>query len=284
MAENEPSPLRGNELQTDSTPKPREKDGGTKEDHAVRVAKITATQAIVVAIIAVLGSGLTGYLGYLAAANRNPDNSKQTTVVPPPQDLKTVPKLGESGGQGIETLRDISIFDLRAWRQVPESEKNNRYSPVNYINYLHIKKTRPANVYRAHYATSGIAIDLRCITHQANILLQATPIEHSGTSMKEYAVEINVENVPVDQEFLIVIEGTYWNSFQNLQQESASTYTDQEIDQLQELAVIVLLPESKPFKNYRLWNNPENSNNKEVYREQSKFYPDQHGRFLYWSI
>jgi hypothetical protein len=275
--------ISSHELPKEGTvPKSSEKDG-EKKNGAITIARITAVQAIFVALIGVIGSGLTGYFAYLVAARNDPDK-KPSTVVPPPKDVKTVPKIGESGGEGILLLKDISIFDLRAWKEVPPSEANIRFSPVNYINYLHVKKTRPTNVYRAHYATSGVAIDLRCITHQANILLQATPIEHAGAKMKEYAVEVNVENVPVDQEFLIVNEGTYWNSFQDLQRESASTYTDTEIDQLDELALIVLLPESRPFKNYRLWYRPANSSNNEVYRELSKFYPDQAGRFLYWSI
>ena len=57
-----------------------------------------------------------------------------------------------------------------------------------------------------------------------------------------------------------------------------------EIEQLNELALVILLPENKPFKSYRLWYNPANSSNKEVYGESSKFYADRNGRFIYWSI
>jgi len=251
----------------------------------VQVARITALQAIVVAFIAVIGSGVTGFTGYLIAkqSNKPSATTANPTVVPPPVDLKTVPKLEESG-EGFQTLRDVSIFDLRGWKQLSLSENNLRASPVNYINYLHVTRTSQAKLYRAHYATTGTAIDLRCITHPADVLLQATPVEHAGGKVKEYAVEVNVENAPVDKEFLIVIEGTYWNSFQDIVEESASTYTDKDIKHLQELALFILLPENKPFKGYKLWSHPTGHAEKKEYQELTKFYADKDGRFIFWSI
>lgn len=251
----------------------------------VKVAKITAVQAIVVALIAVLGSGVTGVTGYLIAkqSNRSGGAAPFPTVVPTAE-AKTVPKLVEESDQGFQTLRDVSIFDLRGWKQLSQSEPNLRASPVNYINYLHVKRASTAKTYRAHYATTGTAIDLRCITHPAQVLLQASPVEHAGQKVKEYSVEVSVENAPVDKEFLIVIEGTYWNSFQSLVEESASTYTDKDIKDLQELALFILLPENKPFKGYKLWSHPTLQSEKKEYQELTKFYADKDGRFIYWNI
>jgi hypothetical protein len=136
----------------------------------------------------------------------------------------------------------------------------------------------------AHYATSGSAIDLRCITQEAQILQQATPVEHAGQQVKEYEVDVNIADVPIGKEFLIVIEGTYWNSFQNLTQESASTYTDEDIAQLDELSLFVLLPENKVLKGYSLWSQKTGSAAKSEFRGDNRLYADRDGRFLYWNI
>lgn len=253
-------------------------------DDRVTLAKITAVQAIAVALIAVLGTGISGITGYIIAKEKSPAAPVVTTVVPPNSNIKTVPKLNEESDEGFQTLRDISVFDLRGWKQVLPSETNPRVSPANYINYLHVKKTHEAKIYRAHYDTSGTAIDLRCITHEAQILQEAIPIEHEGQKVKEYEVDVNIEDIPIDKEFLIVIEGTYWNSFQNLSEESASTYTDKDIVQLDELSVFILLPENKPLKGYNLWSQSTGPSEKNEFRGDNRLYVDRGGRFLYWSI
>jgi hypothetical protein len=260
--------------------------GGGSGDHSgVRIAQISAFQAIAVGVLTLLGTGVSGFTGYLIAKQNNkPTTAAAVTVVPPNAGVKKVPELSEVSDEGFQTLRDISVFDLRGWKQVPPSETNTRVSPANYINYLHVKKTRAAKTYRAHYATSGSGIDLRCITHTADVLQESEPKEHAGGKVKEYEVAVNVEDVPLDKEFLIVIEGTYWNSFQSLAEESASTYTDKDIGQLDELALFILLPENKPFKGYRLWSENTNGSNRGEYRGENKVYADRDGRFLYWTI
>ena len=253
-------------------------------DNKVTVAKITAIQAILVAMLALMGSAVTGVTGYLIAKQRVPPEAPPSSVVPPNPNLKTVPKLNEEDSEGFQTLRDISVFDLRGWKQVSASETNPRVSPANYINYLHVKKTRDVKLYRAHYATSGTAIDLRCITHEAQVLQQAIPVDHAGQKVKEYEVDVDISSIPVDKEFLIVIEGTYWNSFQNPVEETASTYTTNDIAQLDELSIFVLLPESRPFKGYKLWSQKYGGGERTEYRGDNRLYADKDGHFLYWSI
>ena len=253
-------------------------------DDKVTVAKITAIQAVLVAVIALAGSAVTGVTGYMIARQRVPPEVPTTSVVPQNPNLKTVPTLNEESSEGFLTLRDISVFDLRGWKQVSASETNPRVSPANYINYLHVKKTRDVKTYRAHYATSGTAIDLRCITHEAQVLQQATPVEHAGQKVQEYEVDVDISSIPVDKEFLIVIEGTYWNSFQNPAEETASTYTSEDIAQLDELSIFVLLPESRPFKGFKLWSQNSGGGPRTEYRGDNRLYADKDGRFLYWSI
>lgn len=251
-----------------------------KRDPSVEVAKISAWQAIVVALITLVSS-VTGTYFVTRANIQRPQPGTQ--VVPPPVTTKTVEAFGEMSDAAFQLLRDNSIFDLRSWRQVPESEKDNRYSPANYINYLHVKKVKPVKNYYARYSTPGHhIIDLRCITHHAQILRREQPKEHPGEN--EYAIEVDVSEMPVNQEFLIVIEATYWNIFQNQKEEMAATYTDEDITALGELGLIVLFPENKPFTGYSLWSHPNTNERDEQYILPSILYPDKGGKFIYWSI
>jgi hypothetical protein len=53
-----------------------ENDVQKKGDSAIKIAKINATKAILVALLGVISSGLAGYFGYLAGG-RNDHNSTQ---------------------------------------------------------------------------------------------------------------------------------------------------------------------------------------------------------------
>lgn len=258
-------------------------DKQKEKDEKITVAKITAVQAIVVAFITVIGIALSGYTGYLIAREKS-GPQPSVGVVPPNPNVKTVPDLNDEDDDGFQTLRDISVFDLRGWKHLPATEVNPRFSPAGYINYLHVKKTRDMKIYRAHYSTSGTNIDLRCVTHVAEVLQRATPVAHNGQVVKEYQVDVNVEDIPVDKEFLIVIEATYWNSFQNLMEETASTYTDKDIDHLDELSLFVLLPENKPIKSYKLWTQATGTSEKKEFRGNNRLYVDKNNQFIYWSI
>jgi hypothetical protein len=221
------------------------------------------------------------YFGEKGLAGK-PGNSIPTVPITPTKD---VPDLPEGGNPSFQLLKDISIFDLRGWNPITEQEKKaGRTSPVNYINYLHLIKTDPnAKVYRAHYSTSGYAIDIRCISHRTmEILKSENSRDHPGEL--RYAVDIDVSEVDLNTEFLLVIEATYWNGFSNQKQDTASTYTDKDITKLGELALIVLFPEGKPFKQADRLVRESNSDFFVPYVKKDSFYPDPNRKFIYWSV
>ena len=208
-------------------------------------------------------------------------SAKQAPAVVPIGPVRSVDALPESP-EGIALLKDISVFDLRAWVPVPARDLDRRLSPVNYINYLHLKKTGAADKYIIHYATSGYAIDLRCITHEFAVLQREPSPQHTGA--KEYALSVDTSREQIGQEFLIVVEGTYWNGFSNPTIEEASTYTDRDISPLGELALIVLFPETKPFTQYTLLAGKSDSDSTVPYRGLHALYADANKHFIYWSI
>lgn len=201
--------------------------------------------------------------------------------VVPEQSKQKVDSLPKETSGEYKLIKDISIFDLRGWKPVSESEKEIKVSPANYINYLHVVKTKPINKIVAHYSTGGYDIDLRCITHNFKTYIQ-TPGSADHPNEKYYGIEIDVANIPIGEEFLIVIEATYWNGFGNIERESAATYTNKETEGLEELGLIVLLPYDKPVKEVARYSGRDGK--MELYRDADKYYLDQNKRFIYWSI
>lgn len=256
---------------------------GEKEDSSVKVAKVGLWQAVLVSLITAVGGGLGVYFT-VNARSGSPSGEAKPVVVVPFQNTNVVRKLPEESNAALYDLfKDISIFDLRQWKPTPDSLKNTRHSPANYINYLHLKKSRPLDKIVIHYATTGFAIDMRCITNSFDFYQQQNPTVHNGQVWKEYALVIDVSSMPLDREFLIVVEATYWNGFRNLQSEDAATYTDAEANELDELGLIVFFPEAKPFTNYQFLDKPENGM-EDSYRGVQSFYADINRKYIYWSV
>jgi hypothetical protein len=199
----------------------------------------------------------------------------------PEQKKETVKRLPDETSGMYMLMKDISIFDLRGWKPVPADKINEKYSPANYINYLHIKKTKKLDTIVIHYATSGYDIDIRCITHNyKNYVEDTATSDHKG--QKSFGIAIDVSDVPLDEEFLVVVEATYWNGFRNLTSENALTYTNQEITGLNELDLIVLMPYDKPV--IQVDKSKGKNGDFYPYISQEKFYVDKQKRFVYWSI
>jgi hypothetical protein len=236
---------------------------------------ITAAGAVASALLTFAGTSYIRPLIFPAKVNT------EKHFVPPAHPTVVDKLPDESGDEFFDLIKDISVFDLRSWKPTPTEAKGSRYSPVNYINYLHVRKKQPAKTYVAHYATGGYAIDLRCITQQANVL-QSVSSDHPG--QKAYSIEVDIEREPVGSEFLIVVEGTYWNGFANELEESAETYTDRDISKLGELALVVLFPEVKPFSTFELLTKRSDSQEYKPYVDNSRFYADRNNQFIYWSV
>ncbi len=183
-----------------------------------------------------------------------------------------------SEGDGFETLRDVSVWDLRAWKKVPSGNTNDRYSPVNYVNYLHVKRTRPGTgPYVAHYSTEGDAIDIRCLTHHCE-QLEVKP----AVAPTRHKYEVRVDNVGAG-ESLLVIEATYWNSFQK-PHEWVVTYAENDAGKLLELVTFILLPESRKMVGYNTVFMEGEGRSEKAFLAPSTIYKDAAGHVLFWSV
>ena len=247
----------------------------------------TGRKEIIIALIGLVTAIVTSLFTYMQGLSNGEDKGQQIHNVPPSDKVTKVDIFPEdTNAANFSLLRDISIYDLRAWKPIdPKDKKKERIQQCHYLNYLHIIKTKPIDKFVAHYATSGYGIDLRCISSDYEILNRDVPARHeTEQGYTEYQVEIDVSKYPLKKEFLLVVEGTYWNGFSNLRSEDASTYTDDDIDNLQELAIIVFFPVDKPFTSYNLLTSSENHVEKAYRGPITSFYADENKKFIYWNI
>ncbi|MBX3159189.1 MAG: hypothetical protein KF773_24685 [Deltaproteobacteria bacterium] len=217
--------------------------------------------------------------------------SPPTGIVPAPVVPVPIVSRGvENNPTDFSTLRDISIFDLRAWKPVPPDKTTGRVSPANYINYIHIRRnSREAKTFHGHYATSGSVIDLRAITHPYTVqevrdLPTTAPRDRQCDFHQHcFVIDVDVSGTPVDTEFLIVIEATYWNGFPG-DASDAMTYTDADVNSLAELGLFVLFPLDKPFwSDHVTWQCGKDETFRE-YMKPSYYFKDRDNHFIYWAV
>jgi hypothetical protein len=265
--------------------KSRSDDSASISKPSVKTRQNRIRKSVEDLVVAVIGAFKKGIVHAITAAAAGalvyfgvPSHQVLSPSVVPPVNAQAIDKTTPNSDLDFRVIRDISVFDLRSW--TPTTKNDARYSPANYINYLTVRKIREARQFRAQYATTGYAIDLRCVSHKFQLYRVESNDE---TKTKTYEIAINVSDLPINSEFLIVIEGTYWNGFRNVSEESASTYTTNDIDLLQELSLILLLPKDKPIQSASLLTAAE-QRVLAPYSGESIINQDPDGRYLYWRI
>jgi hypothetical protein len=211
------------------------------------------------------------------------DAHAQAPVVPTNTNVTRLSKLPDNGPGEIEILSDLSVFDLRFWRPVPDGRANiDPVSPVNYENHLRVIKKKDVPFLYAHYATSGLRIDFQCVTHNFGVELQDSTDVHEG--QKEYVVSIDVSKEPVGKEFNVLLQATYWNGFRSDLSGDASTYTDELPPVPQSLSLLVLFPSDKPLKSVSVDTSPNDKQAWAPYSNPAEVYKDAKGLYAYWEI
>jgi hypothetical protein len=179
-----------------------------------------------------------------------------------------------------QMVRDICIWDLRGWQPV-RNGAGSRFSPANFINYLHVVRKRPdGDSYKATFSTSGSGIDLHALTHSDDVMLA----DDADAHLKRYVATADVAHERVGSEFLLALEGTVWEGFRNDDQEDVATYTDKDISRLSELVIVVFFPETKRFTDYQLLHRPSGQRDYAPYTAADARADQIGSRFIYWNV
>ena len=107
-----------------------------------------------------------------------------------------------------------------------------------------VRKVDTADFIHLNYATSG-KLDIRCPTHKASF--RRSDRINGAKEIETWEVTADVSAFPVGQEFEIMVEATYWNAFAGSDGDDYTTYGHDQHDE-ENISVIILFPEEKPFK------------------------------------
>ena len=175
-------------------------------------------------------------------------------AITPPVDLASVTRTkfdDEPTYRGFRFLKDVRVVDLRSRVPVPPDKQSEEYSPVVWTRYALVEKTADApDSLTFEFATSGVGLRPRVLTHHHRVLRSIAPHVHGDKTMREaWRVQADVSTEPIGVPFLVVTEATYWNGFAGEDAEWASIASGENTE---EIAIILMFPENKPFGEYEL--------------------------------
>jgi hypothetical protein len=206
------------------------------------------------------------------------------SVAPAPKQVTTVPQITDPSYEGFIFKRDVSVLDLRGSRDIPRNKQTERYSPVTLVNNMLVTKTRPERSIRFTYATSGVALSPRCLTHPYELKKAMKPDVHGERQLREvWEIEIDVADIPIGEEFLLSTEVTYWNAFEAPEQRNYATYANDQSEP-EEVAMILLFPEDKTFKKYSLFAYHHDSPDAQPFQGTPKVTVGKDNSTLYWRV
>lgn len=214
----------------------------------------------------------------------SPGHQPGLSIVPGPGKFIEVAEAGEPNMEGFRILKDVRLVDLRSRVPIPESKKNQEYSPVTWTRYTLLKKLSPAKEFiDFEFGTTGVKVSPRSLTHEFQLRKLTKPHSHGATKLRHtWQIRVDVKNVKTNEDFLVINEVTYWNGFSGEEKEWAAMPVEENTDLI---AMILLFPEKKPFKGYDLWYSPRHTSQElKPFRDPSVVIPAENHQVLLWHI
>jgi hypothetical protein len=213
--------------------------------------------------------------------------SRPSSTTPVARSFQQVDTIPDPSYTAFRFVRDTTMLDLHntakdsVMSRLPiVGEKSN---PVNLTNTMRVRKVSASSVISFTYATSGM-LDIRCLTQQCKLKRASQKDVHSGGELKEtWEVTADVSDIPVGEEFEVVIEATYWNAFDAPQKQWYASYANDQTEP-ETLATLVLFPTSKPFSEYSTLAYPHGSTQAQLFGGVSKIVPSSDKLSIYWEI
>jgi hypothetical protein len=182
-----------------------------------------------------------------------------------------------------EVLEDFRVWDLRGWRPLPTAQSSPLVSAVTTVMRLRVRKVEPGNEYVQQWRTSGAEIFARCLSHpnSCRMYVQKAPafVGQQQTKVRQCAVDLR--DVPLQKEFDLQFAATYWNNLQTPEEQWLGVIG---YKQSFKISMLILFPEDRPFKNYRLTVAPTVKGQENPFEGRKVLLKDEKLSYLFWEI
>jgi hypothetical protein len=240
--------------------------------------KIKCGRAVLIIILGGLLFMSPSLLAYAKYEGFNPG------IVPSPKDFQvlSVASLESPDYTNFEILKDTRVIDLRSRKKVPDNKAKEMFSPVTWVRYTLLKKKKQATTISFHFATTGTGLSPRSLTHRYILKKLNEPTLLGGGELKtQWEVEVDISEHGIEEEFMVITEATFWNAFTGEEKEWASIMSDYTIN---ELGMILLFPEDKPYKSHVFKTQQKGEERIEDFHGTLNIFPSPSKQSLSWKI
>lgn len=222
-----------------------------------------------------------------AFAQKSPDETVPPITVQRVQENENLP---EENTDAFRFISDLSILDLRQSQTVPWYTafkrifgvgSSQKVRPTVLRNVMVVRRTTNAKNLVLSYSTSG-SLSIRCLTQDATY--SEKRVTQSGNTTDTWAVTVDVSAMPMNTDFEVIVEATYFDAFSRADTSYYSTYGNKQNDQ-ENLSVLLIFPDDKPMKRLlSVTEYPPNGGPGEGFMGvQHCFPPSQSGPSYYWT-
>ena len=174
-----------------------------------------------------------------------------TTAPQSVQQVQRAELLPMENREAFEFVRDLGILDLRESQSQPWyssisflKSANKLIKPAIFRNVMIVRKKSPANNLIMHYSTSGTLV-VRCLSHEATYTENKDTSEEDKTDT--WAVSVDVSAVPLNTDFEVIVEATYYDAFSTIKQTDFTQYANKQ-DEPEDVSLAIIFPEDKKMK------------------------------------
>ncbi len=204
----------------------------------------------------------------------------------PPVSARVVATIREPEYRDFRFVRDISYLDLRnsltqpwytylpGWKRV--AGRHSRIRPASLLNYMLVRKIGPADTIHIAYSTSGL-LDLRCLTQTYSVQTSYEDDQNVGDLI------IDVGSIPINSEFAIITELTYWDAFGGKTGDDFTTYSHNQQDQPEDVSVVLIFPDAKPFTEISALEQPPGNSTMRIFEGVGQNFVGPRNQTYYWS-
>jgi hypothetical protein len=236
-------------------------------------------------ILFAVGALMVAFPALVVFAQQTP---KTTTPGITDQKVQQAERLIEENVSSFQFVSDLSILDLRQSQETPwyvpiralfSKDAKQFIKPAILRNVMVVKRRTAAKDLVLTYSTSGTLV-LRCLSHAATYQENKEP--QDGKPTDTWAVIVDVSSEPMNKEFQVVVEATYYDAFSRPDQWSYSTYGNRQ-DEDEELSVLLVFPDKKPFSEIDVQEFPPNGGQGGPFSGLARSYPPTpDGKSYYW--
>jgi hypothetical protein len=201
----------------------------------------------------------------------------------PVHPITEVDELPPPDPSAFRVLEDNRVIDLRGWKQLRPGQDAEECCVINTLEQRLIKVV-DTPTFVAETRTSGHDVVMRALSinpQKARQFASRTEVPVGKQLMKVRQLNLSVDEIPLDTEFVVQIRASYFGSLQRPDEKWFGVIGNGDAVKV---SMLILFPSDRPFTSFDFRVAPTRSGEPTPYLGPRIVITDPKGHWLYWEI